>query len=84
MVPGQHRAGEVVETARTRLAPVALAMRLRVVAPVPAQTSGLARTTEELSHPGQHTPSDQRCWRTSAKHLASSISPERLTKSEQA
>jgi len=35
VVPGQHRAGQVVETARTRLAPITLAKRLRVVAPVP-------------------------------------------------
>src|SRR4051812_28455033 len=27
-------------------------------------------------------PSGQRCWRTSAKHLASSNSPERLTRSD--
>jgi len=41
-----------------------------------------SRITEELSQPGQHTPSGQRCWRTSAKHLASSIKPEKLTKSD--
>src|SRR4051795_3376861 len=35
-----------------------------------------------LLHPGQRTPSGQRSWRTSAKHLASSSSPERLTKSD--
>jgi len=29
------KVGEVVEAGRTRLAPVSLAMRLRVVAPVP-------------------------------------------------
>jgi hypothetical protein len=34
MVPGQHRAGEVVEATRTGLAPVALPVRLRVVAAV--------------------------------------------------
>src|SRR3954470_1814775 len=34
MVSGQHGAGEVVETPSTRLAPVALPMRLGVVAPV--------------------------------------------------
>ena len=39
-----------------------------------------SRTTEELPHPGQRAPSGQRCWRTKAKHFASSISPERLTK----
>jgi hypothetical protein len=38
--------------------------------------------TEELPHPGQRTPSGQRCWRTKAKHFASSIRPERLTKSD--
>src|SRR4051795_8768721 len=36
-----------------------------------------------LLHPGQRTPSGQRSWRTSAKHLASSSSPERLTKSDE-
>ncbi len=35
MVPGQHRAGQIVEVGRTGLAPVALPTRLRVVAPVP-------------------------------------------------
>ena len=34
MMTGQHRAGEIVEAARTGFAPVALAMRLCVVAPV--------------------------------------------------
>ncbi len=43
-----------------------------------------SRMTEELAHPGQHTPSGQRCCRTSAKHLASSIRPERLTSRMQA
>src|SRR3954449_7669331 len=37
--------------------------------------------TAPLSQPGQRTPSGQRCWRTKAKHLASSSSPERLTRS---
>src|SRR5215210_4932723 len=34
MVPGQRRAGEVVEAPGARLAPVALPVRLRIVAPV--------------------------------------------------
>ena len=34
MMTGQHRAGEIVEAARTGFAPVTLAMRLCVVAPV--------------------------------------------------
>ena len=33
-MPGQHRAGEIVEAARTGFTPVALAVRLCVVAPV--------------------------------------------------
>jgi len=71
VVPGQHRAREIIETARIRLAPVTLAMRLRVVAPVPI--------TDELLQAGQRTPSGQRCWRTRAKHLASSIMPIALS-----
>ena len=51
---------------------------------VPAQTSGFAGTAGELSHPGRHTPSGQRRWRTGAKHLASCVRPERLTKSDAA
>ena len=35
VVPGQHRAGEVVEAARTRLPVIPLPVRLRVVASVP-------------------------------------------------
>src|SRR5215208_4711953 len=38
--------------------------------------------TASRPHPGQRMPSGQRCWRTSAKHLASSNSPERLTRSD--
>jgi hypothetical protein len=34
MMTGQHRAGEIVEAARTDFAPVTLAMRLCVIAPV--------------------------------------------------
>jgi hypothetical protein len=34
MMTGQHRAGEIVEAARTGFAPVALAVRLCVVAPI--------------------------------------------------
>src|SRR3954449_150879 len=37
--------------------------------------------TASLPQPGQRTPSRQRCWRTSAKHLASSSKAERLTRS---
>jgi len=48
----------------------------------PKMSSHPFRITEELSEAGQRTPSGQRCWRTSAKHLASSIRPERLTKSD--
>src|SRR4051812_32251276 len=40
-----------------------------------------SRTTASLPHAGQWTPSGQRCWRTRAKHLASSISAKRLTRS---
>src|SRR4051812_15241188 len=40
-----------------------------------------SRTTVPLPHAGQWTPSGQRCWRTRAKHLASSISAKRLTRS---
>src|SRR3954449_11174595 len=40
-----------------------------------------SRTTVLLPQAGQWTPSGQRCWRTRAKHLASSISAERLTRS---
>src|SRR3954467_9559432 len=43
-----------------------------------------SRTTVLLPHAGQWTPSGQRCWRTRAKHLASSISAERLTRSDTA
>src|SRR3954451_13645159 len=39
------------------------------------------RITASLPQPGQRTPSRQRCWRTSAKHLASSSKAERLTRS---
>src|SRR3954471_12244587 len=39
-----------------------------------------SRTTVPLPQAGQWTPSGQRCWRTRAKHLASSISAERLTR----
>ena len=48
MVPNQHRAGEVVEATRIGLAPVALPVRLGVVAAVAhhgvAATSGPAHT----------------------------------------
>src|SRR4051812_19729147 len=37
------------------------------------------RTTASLPHPGQRTPSGQRCWRTKAKHFASSSRDARLT-----
>src|SRR3954447_12083801 len=37
------------------------------------------RTTASLPHPGQRTPSGQRCWRTKAKHFASSSKDARLT-----
>src|SRR4051794_5436577 len=37
--------------------------------------------TASLPQPGQRTPSGPRCWRTSAKHLASSNRAERLTRS---
>src|SRR3954471_2683158 len=40
-----------------------------------------ASSPDVTSPPGQRTPSGQRCWRTKAKHLASSSSPERLTRS---
>src|SRR3954451_22443346 len=36
------------------------------------------RTTASLPHPGQRTPSGQRCWRTKAKHFASSSKDARL------
>src|SRR5215203_548449 len=39
--------------------------------------------TASLPHPGQRTPSGQRGWRTSAKHLASSNSSESLTRSDE-
>ena len=39
------------------------------------------RTTVALPQPGQRTPSDQRCCRTRAKHLASSINDARFTRS---
>jgi len=68
------KAGQVAEAPSTCLAPVTVATRLRIVEP--------ARTTAGLPHPGQRTPSGQRRWRTKAKHLASSIRPERLTKSD--
>ncbi len=42
------------------------------------------RMTAPLSHTGQHTPSSQRYWRTSAKRLASSRGAEGLTRSEPA
>jgi len=35
VMPGQHRAGKIVEAGRARLAPIALPVRLRVVASVP-------------------------------------------------
>src|SRR5215212_120022 len=73
---GQHRAGEVVEAPRAFLAAVAL--------PVRWLSSQPSRITAAVSHSGQRTPSGQRCWRTKAKHLASSIRPERLTKPEAA
>src|SRR3954470_9346579 len=37
------------------------------------------RTTASLPHPGQRTSSGQRCWRTKAKHFASSSRDARLT-----
>ena len=73
VMAGQRRAGEVVEASRTRLAAVALPVGLPVVAAVPDHAAP--------PHAGQRTPSGQRCWRTKAKHLASSISAERLTRS---
>ena len=52
----------------------------------PAPTSrsmhhATSRTTVRPLQAGQRTPSGQRCWRTKAKHLALSISAERLTRS---
>src|SRR3954449_3673405 len=48
MVPGQRRAGEVVEASGARLAPIALPVRLRIVAPVAdhriAAAAGAAHT----------------------------------------
>lgn len=44
-------------------------------------SSHLALTTAGLPHPGHYSPSGQQCWRTKAKHLASSIRSERVTKS---
>src|SRR3954454_8929338 len=43
-----------------------------------------SRITASLLQPGQRTPSGQRRWRTKAKHLASSIRPERSTRSDAA
>src|SRR3954465_13517239 len=37
------------------------------------------RTTASLPHPGQRTPSGQWCWRTKAKHFASSSRDARFT-----
>src|SRR4051794_23636854 len=42
MVPGQHRAGEVVEAPGAGLTPIALPARLRVVAPVPDHRTAAA------------------------------------------
>src|SRR4051812_4303371 len=75
-MPGQHRAGEVVEASRASFAPIPLSVNLALSKP--------SRTTVLLPHAGQWTPSGQRCWRTRAKHLASSISAERLTRSDTA
>src|SRR4051812_35097593 len=72
-MPGQHRAGEVVEASRASFAPIPLSVNLALSKP--------SRTSVLLPHAGQWTPSGQRCWRTRAKHLASSISAERLTRS---
>ena len=59
MVPGQHRAGEVVEATRACLAPVALPVRLRVVAAVAdhggAAAAGAAHALRPamLAHQGE-------------------------------
>src|ERR1044072_425720 len=59
MVPGQHRAGEVIEAGRAHLAAVALPIRLGVVAPVPdhrtAVTAGAAHALwpAALAHEGE-------------------------------
>jgi len=41
-VPGQHRAGEIVEAGRTCLAPISLPSRLGIVAPVPDHRRAVA------------------------------------------
>jgi hypothetical protein len=57
VVPGQHRAGEIVEATRASLAPVALPVRLRVVAAVPhhgiAAASGAANALRPAMLPHQ-------------------------------
>src|SRR4051812_23082857 len=70
---GQRRAGEAVEAPGAGLAPIALPARLRVVAPVADPRTAVTA--------GAAPPSGQRCWRTTAKHLASSSTPARLTRS---
>jgi len=51
VVPGQHRAGQVVETSGARLAPVTLPVRLRVVAPVPDHRTAVAGRTAHALRP---------------------------------
>src|SRR5215218_2624666 len=75
MVPGQRRAGEVVEAPGARLAPIALPVRLRVVAPVADHRIAAAAGAAHTLAPAVLA---------SAKHLASSSSAERLTRSMEA
>ena len=51
VVPGQHGAGEIVEAPRTGLAPVALAVRLRVVAAVTHHGAATAPGTAHALRP---------------------------------
>src|SRR3954468_15769713 len=50
-MPGQHRAGEVVEAPRARLAPVALPAPLHVVATVPDHRAAVASRTMDAIGP---------------------------------
>jgi hypothetical protein len=71
VVPGQHCPAEVVKARRH--AWQRYRCRCGCVSSCPF------RTTASLPHPGQRTPSGQRCWRTKAKHFASSSRDARLT-----
>src|SRR3954462_12781651 len=73
-MPGQHRAGEVVEASRACLAPIPLPVSLGLIKAVSDHGIAAACGAVDTLRPAMLA-------RTRAKHLASSISAERLTRS---